>query len=364
VARYLRISVTSFIAGATAVGAALVFSAGPASAAPTGCGNVPGKQPAYGVGVAIIPKFVGTNTVAISAYAGEVLDYDVTVFLKTDGVIVCPIKAGTLTVTLPDGNGPFTIATGIALNIGGSVTYQHVPATKYTMSTKDLVPGTSPARVEATAHVEATSLGPDTGAQDDAPVQATATAPTFLLGPSTQVHITPSAKTVPSGNPITWTVTETNDTLPNFFPAALTNVRVDVSADGGATNLLTLTSSSANFSGDTNHDSVLEVGETWKWTFVTNPVTNTTLAATGFAEGPRAHPVTFPADPQERAASPVTVTPPPPPPTPPPTPPLLVPPTLPATGSTSSMEVPGMVGLLLLGAGLVLVAVTRRRRKA
>ena len=38
----------------------------------------------YGVGIAIIPQFVGTNDIAVTAYPGEIIDYDVTVFLKAD----------------------------------------------------------------------------------------------------------------------------------------------------------------------------------------------------------------------------------------------------------------------------------------
>ena len=122
--------------------------------------------------MAIIPEFVGTDDAAVTAYLGEVIDYDVTVFLKQDppgtpdGVIVCPIFNGIVTITLPDGSAPFTIATDIDLPVGGSVTFQNVPGLKYTMSAGDVVtaPGCLPGapcfdRVEATAHVDATSDG-------------------------------------------------------------------------------------------------------------------------------------------------------------------------------------------------------------
>ena len=99
--------------GAVVFATVWVVSVSDASAAPTASASAP----SYGVGVAIIPEFVGTDDVAVTAYPGEVIDYDVTVFLRQDppgtpnGVIVCPIFGGTLTIVLPDGSGPFTIAT-------------------------------------------------------------------------------------------------------------------------------------------------------------------------------------------------------------------------------------------------------------
>ncbi len=151
-------------------------------------------SPAYGVGISITPEFVGTDDVAIAAFAGELVDYDVTVFLRADpgGVIVCPIFDGTVTVTLPDGSGPFTIATGVALGIGQSVTFADVPAVRpYAVDEADAAPG-SPRRVDATSHRRRPRVtAPMTGPDDNAPVTATAVAPTFLLAPSTLLTITP-----------------------------------------------------------------------------------------------------------------------------------------------------------------------------
>ena len=121
--------------GARAFGAlvALVASSlspSSAGAAPNGCSN---GTPAYGVGIAITPEFVGTDDLAIAAYPGEQIDYDVTVFLRAEPgqITVCPIHDGTVTVTLPNRAGPFTIVTGLALNIGESITLANVPPTKY-----------------------------------------------------------------------------------------------------------------------------------------------------------------------------------------------------------------------------------------
>jgi hypothetical protein len=360
--RFLRITVVG------AVVLAVVAVTGLPTASADLCGP-------YGVGIAIVPQFVGTNDIAISAYPGEIIDYDVTVFLKQDppgtpnGVVVCPIYNGTVTLFLPDGSGPFTLDTSLSLPIGGAKTYQNVPdTTKYTMNPADIVPAIVPQRVQGTAHVVARSAGhdglPNTG--DDGDVEATANAPTFFLAPSTQVTVTPSPTSIVAGQSVAWTVTETNDTPPKFFPAPLSNVHVDLSTDGGTTTLVSVDDTTPTFTGDTNGNQVLDVGETWKWVVSTNPTTNTTMTATGFGSGPRAHVITFPADADERAAAPVAVT---PPPTPPPTPAPSPPPTstqllLPPTGSSSLLDASGVAGILVALTGLVLVLVTRRRSTA
>jgi hypothetical protein len=347
-----------------------MVSAPAVSAAPTACASAP----SFGVGLAITPEFVGTDDAAVNAFVGEVIDYDVTVFLRQDppgtplGLIVCPIFNGTVTIVLPDGSGPFTIATGVSLPVGGSVVFENVPSQKYTINPADLVPNPvcqpvtpCPARVEATAHIDAISQGPDDGPQDDAPVTATATAPTFLLAPSTQVAVAPSAPEVNAGQPVTWTVTETNDTSSQFFPLALADVHVDVSADGGATSFLSLNTASANFSGDTNGDGQIGVGETWRWTFTTTPSANTTLTATGFGTGPRGHIISFPGDPEERSAAVLSVTPPTTPPAPPTAPTTTGPVVLPVTGTSPASMTSGLIGVIAVLTGLALLAITRRR---
>jgi hypothetical protein len=360
--------IRSVVIGAVALAGVLVVGMSAASAAPTLCA----PSPSYGVGIAIIPEFAGTNDIAVSAYPGEVIDYDVVVFLKQDppgtpnGVIVCPIFDGTVTVTLPNGAGPFTLDTSLALGVGQSKTYPDVPATKYAMNTADLDPSPQcdsppcPDRVDATTHVEATSEGPTDDPLDDDGVQATALAPTFLLSPSTQVSVAPSSPSVQSGQPVTWTVKETNDTPPKFFGAPLTNVHVDLSTDGGATTFQSLDQSSANFSGDADSDGQLDVAETWQWTFTTTPTADTTMTVTGVANGPRGHVVTFPADAEERSAAPVLVTPPPPP--PPAAPPTSVPLLLPPTGASPFIDGTGIAGIAIGLVGLLLVLVTRRQR--
>jgi len=338
--------------------------AGMPSASAAVCNN-------YGVGIAIIPQFVGTSDIAITAYPGEVIDYDVTVFLKADppgtpqGVVVCPIYNGTLTLILPDGSGPFTLDTNISLPLGGSKTYQNVPAgQKYTMNPADIVPNTVPERVQATAHIAALSAGLDGVANgpppqnDDGTVEATADAPTFFLAPSTAMTVTANPPTLQAGQSVAWTVTETNDTPPRFFPAALSAVHVDLSLDGGATSFASADVTTPGFTGDTNGNQLLDVGEHWTWVVTTHPTADTTLTATGFGNGPRAHVTTFPADAEERTAASVHVTPPAAPPTPPTTAtPLLLPP----TGGGTVTDASGIIGVAIAAAGLGLLLITRRR---
>ncbi len=362
--RFVRIAVI----GIVALAAASVYGMPSASAAV--CNN-------YGVGIAIIPQFVGTNDIAVTAYPGEVIDYDVTVFLKEDppgtpqGVVVCPIYNGTLTLILPDGSGPFTLDTNISLPVGGSKTYTNVPAgQKYTMNTADLVPASIPERVQATAHVEALSAGLDgvpngpPPQNDDGTVSATADAPTFLLSPSTAITVTPNPPAIQAGQSVAWTIVETNDTPPRFFPAPLSAVHVDLSTDGGATTFVSVDMTTPGFTGDANGNQLLDVGEKWTWVVSTNPTTDTTVTATGFGNGPRAHVTTFPADAEERAAAPVQVTPPPAPPTTPaPAPPTTSTPLLlPPTGGGSVLDASGLLGATAALAGIALLVVTRRRR--
>jgi hypothetical protein len=297
------------LAGAVGIGAAVVAANSPAGAVPNGCDT-------YGVGIAIIPRFVDDNEIAVNAYVGDVIDYDVTVFLRAPnalnpgGPTVCPIFGGTVTVTLPDGSGPFTVATDVSLGVGEFVTFPDVPAQKYTVDPADAVPGTDPMRLQADATVVATSDGFDTGTQDDAPVQATTQGQTFPLAPSTQVSITPDVTQVIAGQTVTWTITETNDTPAGFRPLPLSDVKVELSADGGTTVFATLTAASPAFSGDTDGDGVLDVGETWQWIYSAPLEQTTTVTATGFGTGPRARVITWPDDPDERDAAEVVVIPP------------------------------------------------------
>ena len=88
----------------------------------------------------------------------------------------------------------------------------------------------------------------------------------------------------------------------------------------------------------------------------------------GFGTGARGRIVTFPADPEERNASAVVVTPTPPPTTTPPTtaPPVAIPPapSLPATGASSSSVESAKADVVFLVVGLTLVFASRRRPAA
>ena len=86
----------------------------------------------------------------------------------------------------------------------------------------------------------------------------------------------------------------------------LTDVRVDLVADPGPLSW-TLDKDSTNFSGDTDNDDVLDVGETWLWTIPdVGPLTvATTFTATGYGKDPLGNPVTFPQYPYEQNWVPV-----------------------------------------------------------
>ena len=208
-------------------------------------------------------------------------------------------------VSLPDGSGPLTVATGISLDVGQSITFANVPATKYAVNEADAVPG-GIRRVEALAKVAATSDGPDDGPADDSPVTATAVAPTFVLAPSTQLSITPDRTVIPTGASVVWTIVERNDTPVGYFPVALAATHVELSIDGGATSFASLIASSPGMTGD-DGNGVLNTGEAWTWTVTTSPVQDVTVVATGFGTGPRGRVITFPTDSEERAAASVDV---------------------------------------------------------
>jgi hypothetical protein len=337
---------------ATGVLAGVLSLADTASAAPTACADA---GPTYGVGIAITPEFVGTDEIAVAAYPGEQVDYDVVVFLAettgTNPVTVCPIFDGTVTLTLPDGSGPFTIATGVSLPVGGRQLFENVPATAYTVDPADATG--VPLRLDAVATISATSDGLDDGPDDDQLVTASTAAPTFIQGASTRVGLTPNPTAVGPGQPVTWTVTETNDTPPEFFQQPLADVRVELSVDGGATAFATLTSATAGFTGDTNGDSLLDPGETWTWVVETRPSADVTVTATGFGSAPRGRVITYPADLEERTAASVSVT--------------TLPPitgTLPRTGPSAPPDRTAAAAGMLVLAGLALVVLAAWRRGA
>ncbi len=122
-----------------------------------------------------------------------------------------------------------------------------------------------------------------------------------VIAPSTVVGISAAPTAVIVGSQVTWTVTERND-----GDVALTTpfVRLDTSgADNG--DLATLSAPPAN--GDVDADGVLDPGETWTWTLTTIPTAGVTVTATGHGTDPLGRDITFPADPEERAAASVTV---------------------------------------------------------
>jgi hypothetical protein len=121
--------------------------------------------------------------------------------------------------------------------------------------------------------------------------------------PSTSVSISPDVDTVASGETVTWTVTETNDGSDR-----LTNVFVNIDDsmdddDDGDMGVLAYPPDADSGNGD----NALDPGETWTWTFTTNPTSDQQLIATGHATDSFGSGVTYPDDPDERASACVEV---------------------------------------------------------
>jgi uncharacterized repeat protein (TIGR01451 family) len=139
----------------------------------------------------------------------------------------------------------------------------------------------------------------DTGYTDE---RASVTVSTLF--PLTQVTITPDVlETLPGGNVIL-VITEKNtgiDPLGN-----LTNPYVVLTSNQGLN--VTLGNESASFvGGDTNGNGILDIGETWEWSYQTTISVTTTFTATGHGTALGGVDVTFPAYPSEQASKTVQV---------------------------------------------------------
>jgi hypothetical protein len=123
---------------------------------------------------------------------------------------------------------------------------------------------------------------------------------------STAVTISADPAVVVAGSSVTWTVTETNDgetPLEGVFVNLDTTLGPAGQDDG---DLARLDATSPGFTGD-DGDGVLESGETWQWVLVTSPSADVTVTATGHGLDPLGRDITWPDDPDERAAASVDV---------------------------------------------------------
>ena len=124
---------------------------------------------------------------------------------------------------------------------------------------------------------------------DDPDEQASTSVTTVT--PSTNVNASTDVEAVAVGGSVQLTVTETND-----GEVDLTNPYVELSG-GSISGTMTLDSTSADFSGDTNSDGILNPGETWQWLVTDSPTADATYTATGHGTDALGNDVTYCADP-------------------------------------------------------------------
>ena len=220
---------------------------------------------------------------------GDTIDYDVEVSLTTDD---CPISDGTVSLTLPNGTIQ-VLKTGVSLAPGGVLDFDET-----TLGLPDYV--ISAADLNAMDEVTATAVTTATATESTNPVitqPVTATTPYSLQVARPETTLTKSASPTSGRSPllVTYTFDEKNvspDTDPTAeMRDAITGSSIVITdSDVGCTPTPTL---SGGFNvGDTNHNGLLDVGETWVYTCTetlinasTSPVVHTDSAtATGTAE--------------------------------------------------------------------------------
>ncbi len=133
-----------------------------------------------------------------------------------------------------------------------------------------------------------------------------ATAKVDVIHPTTITTIEADASEVFSGDPVVWTITETNDS----DDATLTSPSIDVTFTpdpDGKTGNYTKASLPEYISGDTNGNGDLDPKEAWIWKITTHPTADQQAVATGHGLDEFGNDITYPADKEERATASVTV---------------------------------------------------------
>jgi hypothetical protein len=125
--------------------------------------------------------------------------------------------------------------------------------------------------------------------QDSAPDRLSASVTAWFIGisPDTMVNISASAITVYAGDSVDLTITEENT-----GDDPLTNVYVELYIDNVYDS--TLDKDTVGFSGDTNTNGILDVGETWQWMVTNIPVNaDTNFEVLGFGTDSLGNEVSF-----------------------------------------------------------------------
>ena len=120
-----------------------------------------------------------------------------------------------------------------------------------------------------------------------------------VIMPGTEITIGAAPSMVASGGLVTWTVTETNDG-PSSVPLTSPYVNVDASTDNDDDGDVHVLDAADTHTGDAVNPGVLDFGETWTWTYTTNPTADQNLIATGHGLDPLGADVTY--DPPPTAA--------------------------------------------------------------
>jgi hypothetical protein len=121
---------------------------------------------AAGIGVSFVGQVQGTDTEAVSAAQGDVIEYTVELNIAD---VQCPIRGGTVTLRLPDGSTA-TAATDVTLDTGETVRFEGAASYTVDRADADVAPvasGTAAtAQVRAMAEVSATAYRDDGSADD------------------------------------------------------------------------------------------------------------------------------------------------------------------------------------------------------
>ncbi len=265
------------------------------------------------------PPGCNTNSVAISlaaraggvtttgpVYHGDSITYQIT--LSTGGVgvgqIKCAYDGGQLSITLPSGDivelagfGGSTpdvplIGDGSSFTIDSPVDYSvgHADETSFLLA--------AVADYGSTTNRPLQEAGTFHAVTDQKSVNASTSNKMLVIHPGTRVGISASETQVTPGTDVEIIFSEFNT-----GDVPLTAPFVQLDSAGGNHD-----STSATFTGgDTNSDSVLDVGEMWQWKVTFRIASDATFVATGHGTDPLGQDITSPAFPSERASIDVDV---------------------------------------------------------
>jgi uncharacterized repeat protein (TIGR01451 family) len=230
-------------------------------------------------------------------YLGETINYECTVANPPGN-----LQTNTVTDvwdTLPNGSIVWFVQSGVDPPLiqapGDSNTFY----TSYVVNIADLVYLPPPIDHNGVANLLNT-LGYDTLGD---PLNAGTGKNSEVIQPDTEVTIVSSAAVVVVGGNVNLTVTETNTgDDPLTDPCVVVN--------DGISDIFTVVAPPDD--GDTDSNSVLDVGETWSWTRTSGAITaTTTFTATGHGTDKRGNDVTYPGHPDEQDQVTVETRPPP-----------------------------------------------------